>query len=90
MSDKIEQIYQSFAKAMEEHNQASEALDNAISQLRAAKRQLQAVFEEYSELMGEYNPDMGGFGQGEPVLGLLGRFTGGRDLGSIFDIGDLF
>lgn len=90
MSDKIEQIYQSFAKAMEEHNQASEELDNAISRLRAARRQLQAVFEEYSELMGEYSLDTGGFGQGEPVLGLLGRFNGGRDLGSIFNIGDLF
>jgi hypothetical protein len=91
MADAIETIYEEFTAAMQGLDSAMQVLDNATIEFKAARKKFQTAYDNYVQLMSEYNADMtGSQGGTDSWLGLMGQFTGGKNLNSLFDNFKLF
>jgi hypothetical protein len=89
MADKIEEIYQSFAEAMTTYSEAVAAVNESVTQLKAAERKLEKAFDEFSVYMGANAPDAYNLETGALSL-FMGKGKKGFDFGDAFDFGGLF
>jgi hypothetical protein len=93
MADKLEEIYQEFAAAMESYNQSVEEMTAAINNLKATETRLFKVYDTFTAYMGAQAPyDADPDKHGTDPFSLFNRITEGsggfggflKDLGGLF------